>query len=126
MKCPNCNHWLAKSNYIDELSIYYCEFCDQTFRFTRSESIPVPHEDFLVTLDDQDKVKEKVPDLEVATRVYVNNKEHSLFLEHGIIAAKAHLHYRVKMVSLNKEINGKFIWFPEHWIRELPKDLVQV
>lgn len=124
MNCPNCNRLLLKSNYVDELSIYYCEFCDESFRFSRDEAIPVPREDILVSLD-QPGVGEKIPELEVATRVYVNNKEHSLFLEHGIVAAKAHLHYRVKMISLNKEIDGKFIWFPEHWIRELPDDLVK-
>jgi hypothetical protein len=70
-----------------------------------------------------EKVPTDIPELRTGTQVYVNNKEHKLYLEQGIITEKTHKYYRLKMVSTNKDINNTFIWFPDHWIDPIPKEL---
>jgi hypothetical protein len=71
-----------------------------------------------------EKVPENIPELKLKTPVYINNKEHKLHLEQGVIVEKDHNHYRVKIISTNKEINGKCLWFPQDWIDPLPKDFI--
>jgi hypothetical protein len=112
MLCPSCKGQLRQSNQSEDISIYYCYYCDANYHFVNN-------------IFERIDVDVKLPELEIATRVYVDNKEHDFFLEHGIITQIAHIHYRVKMVSRNKEINGKQIWFPEHWIKALPKELLR-
>ena len=59
---------------------------------------------------------------DVAERVYVANREHPFCLEMGIVAEKQGVFYRVKMVSTDVGINGRFVWFPGHWLRVFPKE----
>ena len=64
-----------------------------------------------------------IPPLDVASWVYVDNKEHIFFLEYGIIIGKDHLHYRVKLKSYDEAVNGLFVWLPQHWVKLLPEEL---
>jgi len=70
-----------------------------------------------------EKIHVNIPELRIGTLVYINNKEHPLHLEQGKIIDKDHLHYKVKIVSLLKDIDNKVLWFPQHWIDPLPKEL---
>lgn len=63
------------------------------------------------------------PELREGTLVYINNKEHPLFMEQGMIVSRDHVHYRIKIVSTNSAINNTCLWIPEHWIDPLPKEL---
>ena len=70
-----------------------------------------------------EKVPLNIPELREGTFVFINNKEHPLFLEQGVIVERDHVQYRVKLVSKNTNINDTCIWFPEHWIEPIPKEL---
>lgn len=70
-----------------------------------------------------EKVPLNVPEMTIGTMVFVNCKEHPMFLEQGKIVEKSHIQYRVELVSTNEKLTGKCIWFPEHWIEPLPKEM---
>jgi len=70
-----------------------------------------------------DKIPVIHPELKIGTQVFINNKEHPLFLEQGEVTQKDHRHYRIKIISQNSNLNNKCIWVPEHWVDPLPKEL---
>lgn len=78
---------------------------------------------FYEQLDENDKLNINKNLLPIGTYVYINNKEHKLFLEQGEIIKLGHQHYRLRFVSLDKKIHNAQIWIPEHWIRVLPQEL---
>lgn len=110
--CPSCENPLCRSNQADNISLFYCDRCHTSFHMVDN-------------ILKSTKVEEQLPSLEVATRVYIDNKEHPFFLEHGLVTDVDHVHYRVMMISQNSDINGRRIWFPEHWVKALPKELLR-
>lgn len=115
MICPFCSSTnLSKSKLSDILSVYYCNNCEKRFKLDESEGF-VPLFPQKTTVDE--------PPLEIASRIYIDNKEHEFFLEHGIIVQKGYLHYRILFVSLDNKINNRKLWVPEHWVKPLPKEL---
>ena len=69
-----------------------------------------------------EKVPLNIPEMKIGTKVYINNRQHPLNLEQGIIVKRGHCQYRVKLVSQDPKITGKCLWFPEHWVEPLPKE----
>jgi len=74
------------------------------------------------SLDPTDKVPLSIPELRIGTYVYINNKEHPMNLEQGEIIERDHKHYRVKLISTDPRLNGRCMWFPDHWVEPLPKE----
>ena len=70
-------------------------------------------------------VQKRIPPIQLDEIVYIDNKEHPLYLEQGVIVRKKHIHYRVKFTSTLPNINGKCLWIPEHWVKAVPKDLIK-
>ena len=61
------------------------------------------------------------PEMREGTHVFINNKEHKLHLEQGVVVARDHRRYRIKFISKNKAINESCLWVPEHWVDPIPK-----
>lgn len=64
-----------------------------------------------------------IPPIKEGAHVYIDNKEHEFFLERGKVEQRDHCHYRVRFSSLDKKINGKLLWVPEHWVKKVPEGL---
>jgi hypothetical protein len=62
---------------------------------------------------------EDIPPIKEGTKVIINNIEHDLFLEFGIVVQRSHKFYRVQFDSLG----GIMVWVNAHWVDELPKEL---
>src|ERR1700674_3531558 len=54
--------------------------------------------------------KESLPPLVEETWIFIINREHTRYLEPGVVIRRSHAHYRVKFND------GTIIWMPEHWI----------
>jgi hypothetical protein len=128
LNCPRCGCKLDTPRLSRADHIFlptYCKICKLIFMFDKATSgvvcvdsasdkrePPVPRPNKII-----------LPPLPMGTPIYVVNKEHPLFLEQGVVSGVKHLHYRVKMVSMNKKLHGSFLWIVEHWVRELPQDM---
>jgi len=114
MKCPLCDRELQESIQLsDELRYFFCDHCNKSWISKKGSII----ENETIAVGGQIPVDES-PKLTEGTRVYVDNREHKLHLEQGIITKCEPRHYRVKLVSTDQQLNGRFIWFPSHWIKE--------
>lgn len=56
------------------------------------------------------QLQEETPELGVGQVVIVDNEEHPLHNNIGLICDVKHKHYRL-------EIQGSKIWVPEHWVK---------
>ena len=122
MICSKCRSEIKISVPSGNYAIAYCPNCDvvfvvdsRTFTILTSESVSGE------TVSSTNIIPTR--QLEVGTQVYINNKEHKLFLEQGVISNTGYGHCRVEMCSLDKTINGSQIWFPNHWVSGLPKEV---
>jgi len=92
----------------------YCSGCDRFFMGDGDEVVEVVSPG----VDRQLSIEPDIPPMEEGTRVYVNNDRHPYFLSFGVVAARDHVHYRVKF-------GDKLIWVPEHWVSRVPPELVR-
>lgn len=115
MKCPKCDRPItlvaicraAWADY-DGFPII-CDACEAVTWLRRGTDI---------VLLDAKSPKESIPSLIEGTKVYVINREHSKYLEPGVIIRRSHIHYRVLFN------NGTTIWMPEHWILAIPAEML--
>lgn len=123
--CPKCNRELALTGELwanKSVLTLYCFECDKiVFKDIKNGVLKFPIEEKFGS----DKVPVQIPNLPRRTKVYICNKEHKFFLEQGMISDKSHGFYRVKLRSLDKKLDNKFIWVPEHWVRVLPRELLR-
>jgi len=95
---------------------------EASIRWAREGAVPVRCEDcgdvYLATTtvdeethSDTDEYNPKPEThFEIASRVIIENEEHELNGQEGIIVDKDFLHYKVKLAD------GKAIWLPYHWV----------
>lgn len=83
-------------------SFVTCNLCEA--------NITIPSEYLVENRIDQDTLEEILPVLKEGEVVLIDNKEHPLNNQIGLICERKHKHYRV-------EIQGKKIWMPEHWVK---------
>jgi Zn-finger nucleic acid-binding protein len=115
LTCPLCDAALHEAFDLDEIQPIYCPFCDRIWIVEHNQIIY--QENVLPS-----KIYEILPELREGTIVYINNKQHHLFLEKGIVSQRNHRYYRIQLISSDKKLNGKQMWFPEHWIEPMPKN----
>lgn len=58
----------------------------------------------------REHLKEVLPVLEEGTVVIIDNKDHPLHNQIGVVCERKHKHYRL-------ELENKKIWVPEHWVK---------
>ena len=117
MKCLACRSKLRCSHQPKHSRLFYCSSCDRVFRFDQKAEALVP----FGVYSSSERVPEDIPPIPVGDMVYVDNREHELFLEQGVVVKRDHAHYRVRFTSLDKSIDGRKLWVPQHWVR--PFDL---
>lgn len=122
MQCQkhNCNGECIEVRWNDEIPsrALHCPICGTIYLMSGDETIEIKYP------GEVSKPSEVIPTLALETAIYINNKEHKFFLEQGKIVDKSHLHYRIKFISLNKDINNSCLWVPEHWISVVPPELL--
>lgn len=120
MKCPKCSGRLHRSK-VPKPIILYCDVCDVLYRWSESAEGVVPFG--RLCLSQRNSIM--IPELKEGTKVYIRCKDHRLFLEQGVVVNRDHEHYRVRFVSLDKDIDGKMIWFPRQSVGGLPGELCE-
>lgn len=94
--------------------LLYCSVCDKFFLSEGDEYIHI---------NEESQFDVELPLYDIGTPVYITNRDHEFFLEAGYVSKKDHKHYRIKFVSKNDKIDGKQVWVPDHWVRDVPKFL---
>lgn len=108
--CHNCGHrgfYSPDEVHSDDVegkagSFIDCDIC--------GESIPLTTEYLIENNITNEQITESLPVLKEGTVVVIDNAEHPLHNQIGIICDKKHKHYRV-------ELEQKKIWVPEHWVK---------
>ena len=110
MRCSDCGNDLSISRARNSAVLYYCSCCEYLFYFDdkREELVRIGG-----------GFSEDIPPIKEGTKVIINNIEHDLFLEFGIVVQRSHKFYRVQFDSLG----GVMVWVNAHWVDELPKEL---
>ena len=122
MKCPDCDGELKQIGVShSKFFLASCGNCSEIFLID-SETLTTIHRE---TIHICERIPEDIPPLALGTYIIVVNKQHPLFLDQGTIEDKKHLHYRIKMISVDKKMNGFLIWVPHHWVQALPKEFLQ-
>ena len=122
MNCPDCDGSLKQISVSrSKFFLASCLNCSALF-LVDSETLTTVHRE---TIHICEQIPENIPPLELGTAVIIINKQHSLFLDQGVIEEKKHLHYRIKMISVDKKLNGFLLWVPHHWVQELPKEFLR-
>ena len=117
MNCPECNGESIIVKWQEVPSeVGYCPICDRIFILNADET--------LIIRPNGVHAETEIPELPINTHVFIINKEHKFFLERGVVVEKDHKHYRIKFISLNKDIHDKMLWVPDHWIDPVPKALI--
>lgn len=121
MLCPHCGGVLAepsphyKSRKLAFIPVL-CPLCEMVLILESDTHKVVYSEAWVPT-------PERLPPIRVGTPIYLNNREHKLFLEQGVVISKDHNHYRILVNSLDVDWNGAYLWVPEHWVKELPTEM---
>jgi len=100
--CNNCgcyNNIIPQDVHIGENPFVLCEFCMDIITISNEYQ------------SENTFIKEQIPLLNIGTVIIVDNKEHPLHNQIGIIKSKKHKHYRV-------ELDNQLIWMPQHWIKQ--------
>lgn len=98
VECQNC----GELEYSDYGTIITCTKC--------GELIIVNYNISSEDNTNREHLRETLPVLEKGAVVIVDNNEHPLHNQIGIICDKKHKHYRL-------ELEQKKIWVPEHWVK---------
>lgn len=118
--CPKCGKDdIVAGSGTEAFASIYCKHCGFVSIIDKMTNELIQQEALSLETKPRQNV-DQIPPLDLQTQVYINNREHQLFLEQGVIVDKQHLHYRVKIVSCNESLNNVKIWIPEHWVRQLP------
>ncbi len=116
-KCPKCSFEQEGCNdsWHEYLGFpFICQKCGELFWIKRT------NETMIMTVHDN-KMKTKMPPLKIRTKIYLDNKDHKFYLSPGMIVAKDHVHYRVKLYYReNSMTKHTFLWCPESWIKPMP------
>lgn len=125
MKCPLCNNDLQESYAPHETRPLYCVHCDKIWIAEPGDDKIIYNEDINIDRNSSNDIKitENIPEMREGTPVYVNCRENKFFLELGKIVARDHKYYRIQFRSQDQNVDGKCVWFPEHWVEPIPKEL---
>lgn len=106
VECDICKHiseYTINNLHISHSKSYVvCNVCNNHIIIQNDRTIKKK-------MEDKQSI-ESLPVLEEGAVVIVDNKEHPLNNEIGLICERKHKHYRV-------EIQSNKIWLPEHWVK---------
>lgn len=118
--CPSCGHideTKLSTWDVNEYFPYVCSKCRE-FNWIKRNKDACETSNVI-----WHKSSEQISNIRLGAHVYVNNRDHELFLERGTIEGKDHAHCRVKFISTDKRINEKRLWVPNAWLCKVPDEL---
>jgi endogenous inhibitor of DNA gyrase (YacG/DUF329 family) len=123
MNCPNCGNIVSQPSKHNPESPFLPIFC-KTCQLVLMIDLKTNKVVYVETITDEErKPKIEMPELPLKSKVYINNKQHQMFLEQGVIEQKDHMYYRIRLISCEEKWNGTLMWVPYHWVCEIPKEL---
>src|ERR1700688_1992590 len=106
MNCPKCGNGIIISN----IGVWQ-QFSSVPIECDKCGIIWI--EQITQTIKTFKKPEDQIPPIIEYTKVYITNREHPKYLEPGVIAARAHVRYRIRFND------GYMLWMPEHWVKAI-------